>query len=499
MGTLRVRIFLLATAGVVAGLIAGYGTGAGDLAYAVVYLALCGLAWWGALRLVGPADRRPWLLIALAQTVWFLGDAIEILYTYLVGEVPSVGLADVCWLGGYPLMTLALVQMARRRAPGRLRGAVLDAGTLTVAAALLGWEFLISPFLGQGYSVLETVVPALYPVADVVLLAGALVVALSPGTRGTPTRLLFAAAALYLGNDLAINILPILTDQGLLPESIGYEFASRLGAVVMFGNALISVALLHPDRAELTRAGHQLTHLHPARVLFLGLALMTTPALTMLHAGFHARTIVALGAAALCTTFVLSRFTMAVREQDRAQARLVYQAQHDPLTGLSNRAVLGDRLAHLRPTPAEPVAVLYLDLDGFKEVNDRYGHEAGDAVLVAVAQRLSTVVRLGDLVSRLGGDEFVLLCPGVGEREAVWLAERILADVAQPVVFRGHHLTVGASIGIAATADGADAHGNRTVLRSADAAMYQAKRLGRGRWVLAGAEPDFLTPVAVPA
>ncbi|GIE85925.1 hypothetical protein Are01nite_24050 [Actinoplanes regularis] len=483
----------------VAMLFAGYGTGTGDIAYAVVYLALCGLAWWAALRLARPADRRPWLLIALAQTLWFLGDTIEILYTYLVGEVPSVGLADVCWLGGYPLMALALLQMAVRRAPGRLRGAVLDAGTLTVAAALLGWEFLISPFLGQGYSVIETVVPALYPVADVVLLAGVLVVALSPGTRGTPTRLLFAATALYLGNDLAINILPLLTDQGLLPKWIGYDAAARLGTLVMFGNALISAALLHPGRAELTRAGHQVPKLHPARVLFLGLALMTTPTLTLAHAGFNARTLVALGAAALCTMFVLTRFTTAVREQDRTQARLTYQAQHDPLTGLSNRAVLGERLAHLRPSTDVPVAVLYLDLDGFKEVNDRYGHEAGDSVLVAVAQRLSAVVRAGDLVARLGGDEFVLLCPGVGEADAVWLAERILADVALPVEFRGHHLTVGASIGIAATAGGPDGDRGGTVLRSADAAMYQAKQLGRGRWVLAGTEAGPIVPASVPA
>jgi diguanylate cyclase (GGDEF)-like protein len=197
--------------------------------------------------------------------------------------------------------------------------------------------------------------------------------------------------------------------------------------------------------------------------------------------------------------FVLSRFTIAVREQDRTQARLAYQAQHDPLTGLSNRAVLGERLARLRPTTDTPVAVLYLDLDGFKEVNDRYGHEAGDAVLVAIAQRLSAVVRAGDLVARLGGDEFVLLCPGVGEAEAVQLAERILADAALAVEFRGHHLTVGASIGIAATAGDVDADRGGTVLRSADAAMYQAKRLGRGRWVLADAEARPLLHASVPA
>ncbi|GAB1689795.1 diguanylate cyclase [Krasilnikovia sp. M28-CT-15] len=490
-----VRLFLLATAAAVAALFAGYGTPAGDVAYTVVYLALCGVAWWAALRLAD--DRRPWLLIALAQTLWFLGDAIEMLYSHLAGEVPSVGVADACWLAGYPLVAAALVRMARRRAPGRLRGAVLDAGTLTIAAALLAWEFLISPYVGQGYSLADTVVPALYPVADVVLLAGVLVVVLSPGTRGVPTRLLSGAAAVLLGNDLAINVLPQLAERGLVSDWLGYEASSRLGTVVMLGNALMTAALLHPGRAELTRSGRRVPTLHPARVLFLGLALMTTPTLTLAHAGFDARTFIALGAAAMCTVFVLSRFTIAVREQDRTQAQLAFQAQHDPLTGLANRAALGEHLAALRPTAQTPVTVLYLDLDGFKEVNDSYGHDAGDAVLVAVAGRLAAMARAEDLVSRLGGDEFVLVCLGAAAQDAVRLADRIVLALAQPVPFRGHHLSVGASIGIASTGGGPDTDRPGALLRSADAAMYQAKRLGRGRWVLADAAPGPQVPAPV--
>jgi diguanylate cyclase (GGDEF)-like protein len=205
-------------------------------------------------------------------------------------------------------------------------------------------------------------------------------------------------------------------------------------------------------------------------------ALMTAPLLTLISED----KITAVVASAACALLVIARFATAVREQERAQAQLAYQARCDPLTGLANRSVLGDRLARAVPAPDDPVAVLYLDLDGFKEINDRYGHAAGDAVLRTVAGRLSQAVREQDLVARLGGDEFVLLCPGVTADEAARLAERLISDVAWPVPFEGRYLTVGASIGVATRTSQPD----EGLLRVADAAMYEAKRQGRGRYVL---------------
>jgi diguanylate cyclase (GGDEF)-like protein len=161
----------------------------------------------------------------------------------------------------------------------------------------------------------------------------------------------------------------------------------------------------------------------------------------------------------------------AVTVRDRRKPRV----QHDPLTGLAGRTVLIDRLE--RPGP---VAVLRLDLDGFKEVGDTYGQEAGDLVLSTVARRLSAAVRASDLVVRLDGDEFVLLCPGLPQAEAIRLAERILGDVARPIEFRGTALDIGANVGIVADTP------DRDVLRRADTAMHEAKREGRGRWMVAG-------------
>ncbi|KHD73033.1 diguanylate cyclase [Actinoplanes utahensis] len=461
----RGRLFLGCAAVAVGLLMTTYDTTLGNGLYVLVYLALCGVVWTAALREPPGPNRRPWILVALAQTLWFAGDAIELGYYYLTPEIPTVGLSDVCWLTGYALLAVALTMMARRRAAGRMRGAVLDALTLTVAAALASWQFLILPALDEAYTLAEKVVPPLYPIADVVLLSAVLFIALSPGGRTAPTYLLLSAVTLFLAIDLSYNVLPFFLD---------YSIVARIQPLILFGNALITAALLHPKRAELTRAGHQVHLLHPSRVLFLGLAFMTAPALTLLKTGLERNALIALAATALSASFVLARFATAVREQEKAQAQLAFQARHDSLTGLANRAVLVDRLA----SPG-PVALLYLDLDGFKEINDARGHDAGDAVLTAVAARLSAAVRATDLVVRLGGDEFVLLCPDLPAEEAVNLAQRVLAEVAQPIPFEGTMLEVGVSVGIAAPG------GDRNVLRAADMAMYEAKRLGKGRYVIA--------------
>ena len=471
MGRNGVRVFLLVALSVAVVLAFTYTTTAGDIGYLVAYASVCALTWWGALRRPPGAERRPWLLIAASQSLWFAGDALELVLDHL-GLLPPIGVSDALWLGGYPLLTAAMIQMARRRAPGRLRSAVLDGLTLAVAAGLAAGQFLVATVFQRGFGFLEAVVPALYPVADVVLFAGVLFIVLSPGTRTAPTRLVLAAAGLYLAVDLGYNVVG------------GSDLVERLAVGLLLGNALMAAAALHPGSAELTRSGDQVSGLHPARVLCLGVALMTAPTLMIMHTGADPSGLAALAGTAVCAAFVLARFTIAVRELERAQAQLAFQARHDPLTGLANRAVLTDRLRRALPGSGCPVTVLYLDLDGFKAINDTHGHDAGDAVLRAVAGRLSAAVRESDLVVRLGGDEFVLLCPGVPADDAVQLAERIVRDVAESVPFRDQLLTVGVSIGISAHGDRPGAE-PAAVLRSADEAMYEAKRLGRGRWVLA--------------
>jgi diguanylate cyclase (GGDEF)-like protein/PAS domain S-box-containing protein len=168
----------------------------------------------------------------------------------------------------------------------------------------------------------------------------------------------------------------------------------------------------------------------------------------------------------------------------RSEAELAHQALHDPLTGLANRALLLDHLAtalaQSRRRP-EPLAVLFLDLDRFKVINDSLGHSAGDQLLVEVGRRLERSLRSGDTVARLGGDEFVMLLPDVSNAdEAVTIAERILRTVRAPVALDGDEVFTTASIGIAVAGGGADMTAE-SLLRDSDTAMYRAKARGRDR------------------
>lgn len=166
--------------------------------------------------------------------------------------------------------------------------------------------------------------------------------------------------------------------------------------------------------------------------------------------------------------------------------RLAYEAAHDAMTGLSNRSSFTERvsLALARRQRNRLVAVLFIDLDHFKLVNDSLGHALGDELVVCVAQRLRNALRPGDVIARFGGDEFVVMCDNLSGVESVSaLAERLLAAVAEPITLTTDEVFVTASIGIAVS----DPNGEvtaETLLRHADAAMYQAKNDGRARAVV---------------
>ena len=173
-------------------------------------------------------------------------------------------------------------------------------------------------------------------------------------------------------------------------------------------------------------------------------------------------------------------------EQKRMEERLLHDALHDPLTGLANRVLFRDRVEralsrlHRRRTT---VALLFLDVDDFKVVNDSLGHAAGDRLLIEIARRLTRTIRAGDVAARQGGDEFTVLVGRVGDvGEATAMAERVAAVLRRPIELEGRSLAVGVSIGVALASetDGdADA-----LLSHADAAMYTAKANGKGRYAV---------------
>jgi diguanylate cyclase (GGDEF)-like protein len=163
-------------------------------------------------------------------------------------------------------------------------------------------------------------------------------------------------------------------------------------------------------------------------------------------------------------------------ERRAREADLRHRATHDVLTGMPNRAALAEALSRTL-ADGRPAAVLFLDLDRFKLVNDTHGHAVGDALLVALGRRLMTVVRPGDTVARFGGDEFVVLCPGAEEADgALAIAQRLARALEEPFLVEGHELFLTGSVGVAI---GAPDDGPEDILRDADTAMYRAKEQGR--------------------
>jgi len=179
---------------------------------------------------------------------------------------------------------------------------------------------------------------------------------------------------------------------------------------------------------------------------------------------------------AVVAVLVMVRIALLSFARDRAERALRFEASHDPLTGLPNRREfleqLGNDLSGPRRSKQQSV-VFFCDLDGFKSVNDRMGHGAGDALLIEIGRRLRASVRQGDVVSRFGGDEFVILLRDYSPSDVASVRDRIADVLSRPIALRREQIIIGASIGMAVATRDRDAD---ALIRRADHAMYEAKR-----------------------
>jgi diguanylate cyclase (GGDEF)-like protein len=196
---------------------------------------------------------------------------------------------------------------------------------------------------------------------------------------------------------------------------------------------------------------------------------------------------VIVGASVVLFVLAAARMAGMIAQRRELERRLEFQALHDPLTGLPNRALFGDRLEHALARVGRQggkIAVLFVDLDDFKTVNDSFGHGAGDQLLTAVGDCLRSCLRPADTAARLGGDEFAVLLEDVEDAgEAVRVAQRIHRALRAPFTLGTHEVSVKASIGIALEGS---AHGRPgELLRKADRALYGAKREGKGGYSVA--------------
>ena len=443
--------------------LAAPGSALAQVAYTGAFGFFVVLSWLGVRARAGRA-RIAHALLAGSLTVWLAGDLLYALLVWQLGELGEVSAADGLWVLGYPLLAAGLIRMVRLRVSGRLREALLDGLAMATVVAALFWQFMIRPaFTGHAMSP-EVLFTAFYPFGDVLLFAAGALLVFSPGPRRGPNRYLVVALAITFFGDVAISMAA-----QLLPD----VDSEPLDAMLLLANSLFAAALWHRDAGQLTEsAAADRQRLHPARVVFLGVSLLALPALADLpitDAVIGRMTM--LTAMTLLTVIVLIRFTLVVREQERVRSALAHRATHDQLTGLVNRQELHARMTAALRNGAGPV-VHFLDLNGFKSINDRHGHAAGDFVLAEVARRLCAEVRHTDTVARLGGDEFVVMSAGADEPAA--MTERLRRAVTAPIRYDGRHLTVGVSVGMAVAADVAQPSSD-ALLAAADTDMYREK------------------------
>ncbi|MDK3257457.1 putative bifunctional diguanylate cyclase/phosphodiesterase [Blastococcus capsensis] len=412
-------------------------------------------------------DRSAWWLFAAAVGCYFSGAAaFEVHYRHLA-VVPRPSWTDVGFMGFYPLAFVALVLMLRTRVRRLTLSTWLDCAVTGLTVAAVAGALAFGPLLRSAEGGPALVLTSIaYPIGDLLLLsllAGALVVI---GRRA-------GACWWWLTSGLSLFV---LTDTVYAFQVVRGTYTVGGPLDYAWGLAFVCLGLAACQRGRIgeSERGSQSKGalLLPGACALIAVALLFTG---YLAGGDPVAGVLALGAvlAALARTGLTFRDVRALADSRR-------QARTDELTGLPNRRSVFEALdaVDVRLRDGEELAVLVLDLDRFKEINDSLGHAVGDALLREVGARLQAEVRAGDLLARLGGDEFVVLAPDLDADDALVMAQRLRAHLQRPFRLDSMDLTVDAAVGLAVAPR--DAGSAIELLQLADLAMYSAKtgRLG---------------------
>lgn len=428
------------------------------------------------IRIHHPARRLPWQLQAVCIVLTTIGAAFQ-------GVPGAVGVLGQVMLGvGSIAGFVGLAMLIRGRIPGGDRAALLDAAILAAGTGALVWAFGLAPYiLPSGPS--SVVLAALFYPGLVALATVARMWFLRGEHRPTTRLLVFYVLA--ANGIIFLDGLGGVIGEGLVPSA----YLLTAFAVLTF----IGTAALHPSMAIVPeRQRVDLRPISHGRIAALTAALLVNPATLAIEVAIGREIDAApyLIGGAVVGLLVIARLGDALgqlgeslHERDSLMELLRRQALYDALTSLPNRSLFNERLAadFANRSADTELAVLLVDLDDFKAVNDSFGHETGDGLLVAVSKRLRTAIRDGDMAARLGGDEFVIALPACADAQVpVRVAERILAMLNEPFVIGGHSLTARASVGVALA--GAEDRTADDLIRKADVAMYLAKSRGSGRY-----------------
>ena len=430
----------------------------------VFEVVVCGLA---VGRAFGRSGRAVPLALGAAMLLWTIGD-ITLTFESVGGATPSSpSLADVSYLGFYPFAYLALVLLVRRESSRMVPATWLDGAVAGLGAAALCAAFAFQSIVhlaGGGAAAVATNLA--YPVGDVLLLA--MVVggsAILSGTRRTQWLMVAAGLAINAVGD---------TFSLLQPAGAAHLTAVATGIAWPTALLLLSMAVwVRPGRSDV------LAHARAPGFLLAGLGAASALAILLFGSVRHVDP-VAVGLATATLVVVGVRLGLSVASLRTVTEERHRQAVTDHLTGLSNRRRLASVLDGFFADHADPttdprcLAFLFLDLNLFKEVNDSFGHPAGDQLLSQIGPRFQRCLERTDLLVRIGGDEFVVLLVDSDPNRAALVAERLSAELHHPFALDMVSVRVGASIGVALAPDHAIDADN--LMRCADRAMYRCKQ-----------------------
>jgi diguanylate cyclase (GGDEF)-like protein/PAS domain S-box-containing protein len=439
-----------------------------------------------------PRLRRAWRLFALGLFAQLAGQVAFQVYG-LLGEKPYPSIADATYLCFYPLMLAGLLSLpaAKGRSGSRLRLAV-DLAVVAIGGSAAVVFLVLGPtVVANSGSPLQVGFSVAYPVGDMVLLVGLASVLMrgSVASARWALRLLVAGVALFVLGDLVY---------GYVTLHSSYQSGDPIDTTWIVALALMAIAgttqRASDDAESIATTREGVSWLPPAAVAFgFGILLFSLRG----EAVFPGLVMVVI--AILLAGLVLARQVLVQRDLVHAQEQLRHQALHDALTGLPNRTLVLERAQRLLASARRSggsVPALFLDIDGFKSVNDTLGHAVGDKLLQTVAARLQNVVREGDTVGRLGGDEFVILLdPAALTASPEVVAERVLDAVREPIELDGARrepLSMTASIGIAIGPHASPSE----LLLAADVALYRAKAGGKNRSVRLEAAHEIIAEIA---
>jgi diguanylate cyclase len=468
---------------------------------------IAAIALWHTARRREGTARRWRVQMALGMTGWTIGQVVWAWHRQFgVGDLPMPAAAHIAFLAMPVLGLAALLTIADGPSGSAVRWArevlTLDSFIVVGSLFILVWTTTLST-AGGAPAPLDLAAAMAHPAGTTTLAALAVLISLGRTDGRAPLLPLgLGLAALAVSGTVVAQLV------GAGRDSIGPVAAAGFIA----GPALIALSAFAPDRrvpevvdpvqpqrsSRLRQWLHVLLPYVPVAVtgtvIVVGTAQGRPVGALEIYAGWLVIALVV--ARQLIITIdnlnLLERVT-------QGQERLAYQAFHDPLTGLANLALFRRKLAraverHRRE--GRPVALLFVDLDDFKQINDSLGHAAGDRLLGAVGARLRGCVRTVDSVARVGGDEFALLLDG-GADSPERVGERILAAMHPHFVIDGHTVQVGASVGVVVPGD-EPALSPDALLRRADAAMYASKRRGKGTLVRYRPQVDDLRDVDLP-